>query len=170
MRDIASATDPDQLYALPNVVRYSAKKGETGRLDVPCYMLNDITDVERITNHGKTLAEKAVIVNLHSSFIKEAKIKFGQEGTRSIIRKMTAHNGKLGFNWRIDAFGVGTPGYVAELGDGHFPSTYSEFIDEAIKFHTTNQALVSHLTEAKAKLGALEIPSDPTKIMGRQVV
>lgn len=45
---------------------------------------------------------------------------------------MTAHNDKLGVNWKVDE--LEKPGYVLDTDSKHFKTNYTEFVAVAVKF------------------------------------
>jgi len=53
-----------------------------------------------------------------------------RKGARELIKRITAHNGKLGFNWSVknEAY------EEAKEGSKQYPSKYKDFVAEAVRF------------------------------------
>lgn len=68
-------------------------------MDVPIYVIPSFSSIPALGETYKLAATHGVLIHLMSAMYNIAKEMKGRLAAKNIIRAITAHNGKLGFNW-----------------------------------------------------------------------
>lgn len=111
---------------------------------VPVYPLRALEDISPITAYLKMFAERGILVHVGSVLYNNLKaISGNNQRARGHIKPLTAHNDKLGFDWRVL-----DKKYHADTNGKQFSiSKYKDFLPKAINFNADNVAYVAHLNK-----------------------
>lgn len=77
-------------------------------------------------NYG-TLARSGLLAHVMSDLFKVLKKTLGKFGARAAMRPLTAHNGKLGYNWLL-----GGKGFTESKGKVFNTSKYGELLKDIL--------------------------------------
>ena len=95
-------------------------------------------------------SEKGILVHVNTGMYDTMKQKIGLQQLRRLLKNITPHNDKLGFDW--DKSKPGEFAYKADATSKHYnKSTYVQFLDNASKWHRSqgNDAYAEHLNKVK---------------------
>jgi hypothetical protein len=119
-------------------------------MKVPSYSVGSLNDYHDVTNDLGVVASKGILVHVPSELYKDMVYSYGRSKARSMISPSTAHNDKLGFDWRVNE-----GRYAAQIGNHYKTSSYAGqdgkpgLLHLAANFHRMeNPTYAAHLLRA----------------------
>lgn len=128
-----------------NAIRTVTIPSGNAQLKVPVYVLKDVSEITTIENALGEMAKLGILAHINSNFYQTLKSTVGRIQARMKIRPLTAHNGKLGFNWSVL-----DKKYVAAPSTKQFSvSSYPGLMIQASQFHSSigNNAYAKYLQD-----------------------
>ena len=118
LQDVREAQTYDDLYDIERM-----HKIVVNDMNVPAYVLRDSEELKIINTVLKPFAEKGILVHVNTGMYDTMKQKIGLQQLRRLLKNITPHNDKLGFDW--DKSKPGEFAYKADATSKHYnKSTY----------------------------------------------